>query len=205
MTKKNDKKVENKIEVRLQPLNNQTLKIKLIGKTPLLMDKMSEDVKQGILEKQSGMAKGNKKKIRNINKEVENAIHKTSKGIVGFPAFGFKKGMIEVTSFLGDKFFSKKLVSGAVRIINQEDGLVKINSKKQDVLEHTIHGQTKFNPCFHDWSCELVIQYDANNISPSDIVTLLNYAGFYYGVGSWRPKCTGGGSGEYGTYEVQTN
>lgn len=194
---------ENKIEVKLTALNQDTMRVPIVGKTPLLMDKMSEEVKKGILDKQTGIAKGNKKKVRDLKQEIRDSMHKTSKGKVGFPAAGFKKGMAEVTSFVGDKFFSNKLVRGAVRIINAEDGLIPIKFKRQDILEHNIGHNTKFTPQFHNWSCELVIQYDANNISPSDILTLINHAGFYVGVGAWRPKGKDGGSGDYGMYEVK--
>lgn len=193
---------ERKVEVVLQPINVGRIKVQIKGKTPLLMDKFPEEAKKGILAKQAGIAKGNKKKVRDTKQEIQEAIHITSTGKIGYPAFGFKKGIMECTSFVGDKMFSKKLVSGAVKIMNVEDGLIPIKFKKQTVLEHNVGSNTKFNPMFHGWSCELDIQYDQNNISAQDIITLLNYAGFYNGIGSWRPKGGGGGSGEYGMYEV---
>lgn len=191
-----------KIGVKLEPLNHKNLTIKIYGKTPLLMDKLPESVMEGIVKKQTGQAKGAKKKVRDLEQEKEDAVHKTSRGIIGFPVAGFKRGMMEVTSFVGDKFFSKKLVSGAVRIINGDDGLVPIKFKKQGILKHNIGSNVKYTPMFEEWSCELVMQYDANNISSQDIMTLLQHAGFYVGVGAWRPKCRDGGSGEYGMYDI---
>ncbi len=193
---------EKKIEILLEPIKVKILKVKIIGKTPLIMDKFPETAKEQILAKQTGVSKSSKKRVRNTDQETIDAIHKTSNGKIGFPAQAFKSGMMESTSFVGDKFFSKKLVSGAVKIINVIDGLIPITFKKQTVLKHNIECNTKFSPQFHGWACELKIEYDSNNISPKDIVTLLNYAGFYVGVGSWRPKCKKGGSGEYGMYEV---
>ena len=201
--KKKSSKVE-EVEVILPPINVKTLTVGIVGKTPLIMDRFPEDVQKEILAKQTGISKSSKKKVRDVKKETEEAIHVTGNGEVGFPAAGFKRGMMEATSFVGDKFFSKKLVSGAVKIMNVEDGLIPIKYKKQDVLKHTIDHNMKFSPQFHGWSAELVIQYDANNIAPQDIVTVLNYAGFYIGVGAWRPKCAKGGSGEYGQYEVKS-
>ena len=205
MTKKNDKKVENKIEVRLEPLNHKTITLTVIGKTPLVVDTYPEEVRKSVWEKQAGATKSGKKKVRDIDNEIKLAEHIISKGKVGFPAAGFKKGMMNVTSRVGDKFFSKALVCGAVRIINAENGLIPIDFKKKTIWEHAIGAQTKFSPSYHDWNCELTIQYDANNISASDIVTLINYAGFYVGLGMDRPKGRDGGSGEHGMYEVQTN
>ena len=194
-------KKQTTVQVVLEPMNLKKTEVTITGKTPLLMDRMGDDIKRGILAKQSGLTKGNKKLVRNIEEEVKNAIHVTSDGKIGFPSYGFKKGMMECTSFVGDKMFSKKLVSGAVKILNSDGGLIPIDFKKQTVLEHSISGQTKFSPVFHEWKAKLVIQYDGNNISLSDIITLLDYAGFYQGVGGWRSKGKDGGSGEYGMYE----
>ena len=89
-----------------------------------------------------------------------------------------------------------------MKIINTDNGLVSINFSKQDVMEHSIGSNTKYTPCFHNWTCELIIEFDANNVSETDIVILLNYAGFYYGLGIWAPRCKSGGN--YGMYEVKS-
>ena len=193
-----------KIEVGLASLKIGTITISIRGKTPLLMDRMSEEVKHEILAKQTGITKSNKNRVRDTKEETLSAIHYTPSGGIGFPSAGFKKGMMDCTSFVGDKFFSKKLIQG-IMIVNADAGLIPIKFKKQIVLEHTIKNNTKFTPQFHDWSCDLTIHYDQNNLGAEDIVRLLNYAGFYVGVGAWRPKGRDGGSGEFGMYEVQTN
>lgn len=201
--KKLVKKEVEKKKIVVEGLNLQTIKLNIVGKRPLLMDKFTDAAKDAILDKQMGISKSNKKRTRVIQTEIDSAIHKTSTGKVGFPEVGFKRGMMECTSFIGDKFFSKKLIQGAVQIMNAQDGLILIKSKKQDVLKHNIQHNIKFTPQFHDWSCELVISYDANTIAPTDIIKLLDYAGHYVGIGAWRPKSGGGGSGTYGMYEVK--
>ena len=203
MAKKKTEVKETKVEVRLQPLNLATIKVPIVGTTDLWMDKFPEAVMQRILDKQTGQAKGAKKKLRVIQDEIKQAIHKTSTGKIGFPASAFKAGMISCCSFVGDKFFSKKLISGSVRIINAEDGLIPIKFKKQITVKHNIGHNMKFTPAFQDWSCELILRYDANNVSGSDLVTLLDHAGSYVGIGAFRPKCAGGGSGDQGCYEVK--
>jgi len=195
------KPVEKK-DIFLPSLNIQTITFPIKGKTALLMMKFPDEVAKEILEKQQGIKK-TAKKLRDVKQEVERSIHRTNSGKVGFPATGFKIAMKEATSFVGNKMFSNKLVSGAVRIVNAEDGLIVIKYKKMDVLKHQVGAQTLFSPQFHDWECELKISFDANNISASDIGTLIDHAGFYVGVGMWRPKCRDKGSGEFGTFEVK--
>ncbi len=190
-------KVEEK-GVTVQQIDLETISFKIVGSSPLLMDKFPEESKRQITEKQMGVSK-TKKKNRDIDNEVIEAVHKTQDGKIGYPAIGFKAGLIESTSFIGDKFFSKKLLKG-IQIVNSEDGLVPIQFKKQDVLEHSIQSNTKYTPQFHDWSCILQIQFDKNNISKEDLANLINYAGFYYGVGIWSPRCKSGGS--YGMYKL---
>ena len=191
---------EQKTEVSIMPINIAKVTFPIVGKSPLLMDKMPGETLQEIQDKQTGKRK-TAKKIRNIDKEINNSVHSLPDGSIGFPAAGFKAGMIEATSFVGDKMFSKKLIKG-LKILNSVNGLVPIKYKKKDVLTHNIGSNTKHTPQFHSWSCELEIQFDRNNVSEADIAILLNYAGFYSGVGIWSPRCKSGG--DFGMYEILT-
>jgi len=195
-----ENKLEIKKEVSIAPIRIAKAVFPITGKTPLLIDKMPEETLKAIQDKQTGVSKSAKKK-RDIDKEIENAIHKLPDGTVGFPSAGFKAGMIEATSFVGDKMFSKKLIRG-LKILNSVNGLVPIKFKKQDILIHNIESNTKHTPQFHNWSCELEIQFDQNNVSETDIAILINYAGFYSGIGIWSPRCKSGG--DFGMYELAT-
>ena len=196
--KKEVKKVVKEKVVTVSMINLETVNFKITGMSPLLMDKFPDEAKKQITEKQEGKSQ-TKKKPRDIELEKIQAIHMTSDGQIGFPSVGFKAGLIESTSFIGDKFFSKKLLKG-IQIVNAAEGLVPIEFKKQDILEHNIQSNTKYTPQFHDWTCILSIQFDKNNISKEDLANLINYAGFYYGIGIWSPRCKSGGS--YGMYKL---
>lgn len=195
-----EKKTETAIPIVVPRLKLNILRVGVKGTTPLLMDRFPESVREQILEKQRGLTKG-KKQLRDLDLEFNNALHRIDKENMGFPAQGFKSAMIESTSFVGSKDFSKKLLKG-IQIINSVgNDLIPIKYSKISKLTHYPKGgNTKISPMFENWSCELVIQYDANNISPQDLVNLLNYAGFYYGIGMWSPRAKCGG--KYGMYEV---
>ncbi len=189
---------EKQTEIRIAAINIKKAKFSVKGKMPLLMDRMPEETLKAIEDKQSGITKSGKK-VRDIQDEIKKAIHILPDGTVGYPAAGFKAGLIEATSFVGDKMFSKKLIRG-IKIMNATNGLVPIKYKKQDILVHNVGSNTKHTPQFHDWTCELVIQFDANNVSEKDIAILINYAGFYSGIGIWSPRCKSGG--EFGMYTL---
>ena len=197
-------KVKKKEEVKKTELSIPSLRLAkatfpIIGSTPLLMDKMPAETLKEIEAKQSGQGRTGKK-VRDIDREVEEAVHYLPDGSVGYPAAGFKAGMIESTSFIGDKSFSKKLIRG-IKILNAVDGIILINHKKRDVLIHNVGSNTKHTPQFHNWSCDLEIQFDMNNVSEKDIAALINYAGFYYGIGIWSPRCKSGG--DFGMYKLK--
>ena len=86
--------------------------------------------------------------------------------------------------------------------MNGVNGLIPIKFKNKTICVHNVGSNTKHTPQFNDWSCELSIRFDRNNISTEDLATLINYAGFYYGVGIWAPRCQSGGS--YGMYKLAT-
>ena len=44
---------------------------------------------------------------------------------------------------------------------------------------------------FADWHARLLVRYNANVLSESQILNLINVAGFAVGVGEWRPERDG--------------
>jgi hypothetical protein len=44
---------------------------------------------------------------------------------------------------------------------------------------------------FSDWHARLLVRYNANVLSESQILNLINVAGFAVGVGEWRPEKDG--------------
>lgn len=182
-------------------------KIKIHGMTPLMMDRFPDTAKNFILGKQFGLSKTKANKLRNKDIELEEALHKQENGEYCFPAFAFKKGMMDITSFVGDKKFSKKLVSGSVFIVNDcfnQDGTPSVPIITDGWTEHKnwIRFNVKFVPVFKNWGAELIVEYNPENITADDIVTCLDTAGRMVGIGSWRPYGTDGGSGNYGKYGV---
>ena len=193
---------ENKREtVEIQPIEIAQIAVTVVGDTPLLMGKMSMDVVDAIENKKAD--KMTKKDKRMEEEKVDEKIHHTEDGNIGFPATAFAKGMIEVAPYIDG--LDKKRVRGSIRVIGN---VIPIDFKKQttNIAVGRSAGMTKaprkiIRPEFRDWSCKLQIRYNKNNISAEQIVNLLNWAGFQQGVGSWRPE-TGG---SYGQYHVKKN
>jgi len=50
-----------------------------------------------------------------------------------------------------------------------------------------------FFQCHPDkpWVVRVPVTYDAGQTSPEVIADLVNRAGFFVGIGAWRPECSG--------------
>ena len=68
--KNNKNKEVNKIQIVLEPIKLGSIQVDIIGKTPLLMDKFSEEAQNQILAKQTGVSKSN------IAEEIKTKIKK---------------------------------------------------------------------------------------------------------------------------------
>jgi len=194
------KNSEEKTNVGVLPLQKMQATLKLKGTTSLLMNKFTDKAKESMVARQVKQTR--QKEARDIQSEVEQAIHRMPNGDIGFPSCGFKKAMVEAAVYLDG--LDKKLVKGSIQI---PGNLIKINFKKQVVNEAVVRlggftrkAMVRYRPEFQEWSCELPILFNSAQISLQQLVQLANTAGFHIGVGEWTPQR----SGSYGMFEVDT-
>lgn len=190
---KNSKK-----EVKIEPIKIGEFKVKIIGLSPILMERMSDKIAQELKDRMEGKGK-DKTKIKDFEGEVEEKIHRTSDGKVGFPAIGFKKALVASAPYMDG--MNMKLAKSIVVV----GDIIPIDFKKQ-VINKTIGRDSGRNraprpiwrPEFRDWSCELKVRYNSSLITVEQIVGLFKLAGFHIGVGGWTPQH----DGSYGTFTV---
>lgn len=187
------------VQVTIAPIKIATMQLKVIGETPLLQEKMADRIREQLKNIVTGKGK-EKNKNRDLEREVEEKIHKNAKGEVCFPTSGFKKAMVEAAPYL--EGLDKKKAKGSFFIIGE---LVPIKYKKQ-VTNKAVGRDSGINrapreiwrPEFQDWSCILTIKYNEQQITPNQIIELAKLAGFHIGVGSWNPQH----GGQYGMFTV---
>jgi hypothetical protein len=199
MKPKQNTKIQESVE--LKPLQKEVIKVKIVGTTPLLMNKMDMQVVENINAKKS--LKTTTKDSRDERDKVQDKIHHCADGTIGIPVAGFLKGMVECAPYIDG--LDKKRVMTSIRLQGE---IVQLKYSKQTVHETwgRTSGQNKtpmliVRPRFHDWSVTLEILFNKSNISPEHIINVLNWAGFQMGVGAWRPQ----NGGTFGQYEVAIN
>lgn len=181
--------VVRRIEVRIQACEG----------VPLVMNKFSEKAKQQMADKQQHLASG-PRRAKDPEECYRGAMHlmpggdaKDKKPDIGFQASGFRKAMINVAPQVGLK---RPQVKGAVFVVADAGGLVRINYKTIRMREDTVRLESgvadlRYRPELLDWEATVAIEYDESLISAEQVVNLMHRAGFSNGIGEGRPEKNG--------------
>jgi len=197
------KVVEKTGVVVLETLNIGMLKVKIRGVTPLILENWSVKTRQQMAAKHTGEQTETIQAARNPEEEAKEKLYLTSKGQYAFPASGLKKAMISACTSTNKKI-RKNFLMQALHVMGTEGNLVAFDSPGYRVQEDIGRvGMSKtprpiWRPVFDEWSCTFVIRYNKNIISPTQIVNILNLAGFAVGLCGWRIEK----SGHFGQFEV---
>lgn len=180
--------------INFKPLKIGTIKLKIVGTSPYLPEPMD----MAVLERYNKIKSKQTYSKDDISEEekVKAKFYYTEDGKIGIPTRAFYNAMIRASSYLFDiKQGGMRNIKEGVTLVGD---IIPINFKKQVVLTHW--GRTsgmKKSPrkimrnALYDWNVELTIQYNQNNLSPEQIVNVLNWAGFHIGVGAFRKEKTG--------------
>lgn len=213
-------KTEQVLEIR--PIELETVTLKIVGDTPLIMHAWSEKAKREMLEKQM---KATKTKSRDAKNPVEDFIRSMywltpmptemtedgfNKAIVagarfGFPVTAFKQAAISASYRLG---WSKDKMSlrGVFFIEGDENQMLEIKSDPPIMREDMVKvgmgtADIRYRGEFRNWSADMKITYNKNGqYSLEQIINIINAGGFCCGVGEWRPER----DGQNGTFHVAT-
>jgi hypothetical protein len=130
-----------------------------------------------------------KKKLRDFDKEYESCFYKTHDGKYGIPSASFMAAILDSCVALN---IPKTKVKRAIRLLGDVIELeYKGLNRRIDNPRRSGRNSTpdvRHRPEFIDWSVELLIQFDEEQVTPEQIINLVNSAGFTSGVGDWRPS-----------------
>ena len=181
-------------KITLKKLDIGVLKLKIVGTSPYLPEPMD----MAVLEKYNKIKSKQSYTKDDISEEekVKAKFYYTEDEKVGIPARAIYNSMIRGSSYLFD------IKQGGMRNIKEgvtvKGDILPLKFKKQSEVTHW--GRTSgMKGCprkimrnqFDDWSVDVVIEYNKANLSPEQIVNVLNWAGFHIGVGGFRKEKTG--------------
>jgi hypothetical protein len=177
-------------------INVQRLQITLVGDSPLISHKWSEKAKKQMLDKQMKQAK-TAKEAKNPEQDYLDSLYEHPDGGYGFPCVAFKSAAVGACRFSdGIKMTEAR---GAFHVVGE---LAKISGEpnmREDMVRVGMGlADIRYRGEFKVWRTELDVAYNADVLSPAQIVNLFNLAGFGVGVGEWRPEK----DGSYGRFHV---
>lgn len=194
---KADAKTSTETKLVIPPIKKETVKITIIGDSPLLVNKFSEKSKREMLEKQTKSAKG-AKEARDPMAEVLAATYVLPDGSYGIPASGIKNCAVSACKFCDGVPMTK--AKGAFFVLEDADGLVKLTVKGKPAIDERMVAigpfgrkvkMARFRPRFDDWSCTFKIVYSPELISAEQLANLFERAGFSVGLCEYRPEKSG--------------
>ena len=184
--------------ITLQPIQRQTMRVRIVGDSPLICHRFDEKARKIMLDKQQKKA-AQAKAAKDPEADFNAARYVMEDGRDGFPAAGVKKAIANAFRF--SDCIKKVEINGALHV---EPGaeLIPIDCREMVMREDTVRismsTDIRFRPEYRDWSMEFDVVFNSRAISPEQIVNLVNIAGFGIGIGEWRPER----SGQFGMFHV---
>jgi len=190
--------------IELKPIKKATITFWIKGTSPLVQHNWSNKALE-MMRKTAAERRKVKKVARNPEDEGRSAAYRTASGEYGIPAMGFKASLISAAH--KDLGIEKTMVRKAFFVLCNDPGLVLPMECSDPVIrEDTVRvgvSQTdlRYRPEFTCWRCKIKAHVDAELLTESDVVNLVDRAGFGVGLCEWRPEK----GGDWGRYEVDTS
>ena len=187
---------EGTVGVSLSRINLQRLRLRLVGDSALISHRWSDKAKKEMLDKQMLKAK-QAKGAKDPERDYRESLYEHPDGGYGFPCVAFKAAAVEACRFTDGMKMTE--ARGAFHIQGELAKIEGEPSMREDMVRIGMGtADIRYRGEFKEWSTTLEIQYNANAITPEQIVNLFNLAGFGVGVGEWRPEK----DGSYGRFHV---
>lgn len=191
-------KAEGKVEALYIPaLRERTLPLRIVGIAPYMQLRFSQKAINIMTAKHmaGGQAKVKKnREARDFNQDYLDAMHKMGDGTIGIPASSLRSACVSACRLVGFKMTIAKL-----SLFFEADGfdvvdgmpLIKIEGtpEKSVMAVRNATGviDLRCRPMWRNWSANIRVRFDEDQLSAQDIVNLVNRAGKQVGIGEGRP------------------
>lgn len=198
--------------VTIQPPKFQEAKVRIVGTSPLMMNKMSARAKQlmrSTMEEGHKSRKGKKRDPKDFDAEWKAAIHESTDGWYGFPASAFRAALVSACRTVGFAMTRAKLsLFVEADGFDAEDGqpLVRVYGTPERVDMVTRQQNTTnliARPIWKKWHIDLRLRWDAEQFSAQDVINLLARVGLQVGIGAGRHDSRMSTGLGYGCFEVK--
>jgi hypothetical protein len=189
-------------QIVISKIATETVRVPLLGTSPLITHKFSEKAKRQMLDAMQG--RKSPKEPKDPEREYKDAAYRLDDGGYGIPAIAFKSATVSAARFFGKSVtmvglrqtifiageFSKGEGMMLARILGEPE-------MREDVVRVGNGGtDLRYRPCWQQWETSLDVTYVKSMLTRDSVLSLIEAGGLGVGVGEWRPERRG----EYGTY-----
>ena len=207
--------------VAIRPLDIQTVKIRIVGDTPLIVHAWSEKAKRMMLEAQMGTTKTKAKEKRDpfddfvnslywLTEKPESTPEAFEKALANGAKFGFPVGAIKQAANSAAyrlKWVKNQMELRGTYFLKTENGeMAEIKGCYPQMREDMVRiglgsADLRYRGEFTDWYMDFILEYNASGgMSLEQIMNCINAGGYVCGIGEWRPEK----DGDCGRFHVET-
>lgn len=201
--------------VIISPPKFERIKLRLIGTAPYMQARFAAKAMQAMKAKMEAgptAKKGRKRDARDFGDDFRQAQHISADGWNGIPAGALRNACIDVCRMVGFKMTHAKM-----SIFLEADGLDAIDGtplvmldapppERVDMATRNATGvaDIRVRPMWRQWAANVVVRFDADQFTASDVVNLLSRAGEQVGIGEGRPFSKSSNGIGFGTFRVES-
>lgn len=191
--------------VQIDKIAAETIRIPLVGTSPLIVHRFSEKAKRQMLDNMQG--RKSPKSVKNPQEDYEGAFYRFAGGGSGVPVIAFKAATVGGARFyhgvtmreLKQFFF----VRGEIGVDGQSLARIEGEPRMREDVVRVGRGGTdlRYRPEYPAWRTVLTVTYVTSAITRNSLLSLVDAGGMGVGVGEWRPER----DGDFGTYQIDTD
>jgi len=192
-------------EVPINRIASETLRVPILGTSPLICHKFSEKAKRQMLDAMQG--RKTPKQPKDPQADYESSLYKLKDDTFGFPILAFKSATVGAARFYGKDVKMTELrqfVFMRGEIGEDNIGLAVIDGEphmREDVVRVGQGTDLRYRGEFWPWSTTLTVTYVTSALQRSSLLSLIDAGGLGVGVGEWRVEKRG----EYGCYQINSD
>jgi hypothetical protein len=182
--------------IEIPEIQLSRLTVTIEGVTPLIVHRFGERSRQAIEDKQQKAAR-TARPARDPKAEFQDSLYPLAANgdgqeRYGFPAAGVKKALVTAGGRFADEHMT--VLRGVLNILSD---LLEIRGSEPIMRSDMVRidgGRTctiAYRPQFMPWELEVPIIFNATMLSESQVLNLVQIAGFAVGIGDWRPERNG--------------
>ena len=191
-------------QVQIDQIAAETIRVPILGTTPLIVHRFSEKAKKQMLDAMQG--RKSPKESKDPEAEYDAAFYRMKDGSFGFPVTAFKLATIGAARFYPRNAVTMTALKQFLFIRGEVgvDGIglaaiVGDPHMREDVVRVGRGGSDlRYRPEFPEWTTTLEVTYVTSALTRGSVLSLIDAGGMGVGVGEWRPEK----DGDFGTYRI---